>query len=105
MTSTALVVKIDQGQDGVYEQTLTLGTDFDLYPWNAAGDGIPWTHLVFRPTSAVLPYGLPREVEVAGNWGWSSVPTIIKQATLRSEERRVGKECVSTCRSRWSPYH
>ena len=25
--------------------------------------------------------------------------------TARSEERRVGKECVSTCRSRWSPYH
>src|SRR3546814_19622686 len=23
---------------------------------------------------------------------------------IRSEERRVGKECVSTCRSRWSPY-
>src|SRR3546814_9720175 len=26
-------------------------------------------------------------------------------ARNRSEERRVGKECVSTCRSRWSPYH
>src|SRR3546814_4491120 len=26
-------------------------------------------------------------------------------ADKRSEERRVGKECVSTCRSRWSPYH
>src|SRR3546814_17480329 len=25
--------------------------------------------------------------------------------TIRSEERRVGKECVSPCRSRWSPYH
>src|SRR3546814_15931501 len=24
---------------------------------------------------------------------------------IRSEERRVGKECVITCRSRWSPYH
>src|SRR3546814_6936196 len=24
---------------------------------------------------------------------------------VRSEERRVGKECVGTCRSRWSPYH
>src|SRR3546814_1117909 len=24
---------------------------------------------------------------------------------VRSEERRVGEECVSTCRSRWSPYH
>src|SRR3546814_8862201 len=27
------------------------------------------------------------------------------RAMMRSEERRVGKECVSTCRSRWSPYH
>src|SRR3546814_3660555 len=27
------------------------------------------------------------------------------QEIARSEERRVGKECVSTCRSRWSPYH
>src|SRR3546814_18836939 len=27
------------------------------------------------------------------------------QEGARSEERRVGKECVSTCRSRWSPYH
>src|SRR3546814_12319232 len=27
------------------------------------------------------------------------------QVGRRSEERRVGKECVSTCRSRWSPYH
>src|SRR3546814_8996498 len=27
------------------------------------------------------------------------------QAASRSEERRVGKECVSTCRSRWSQYH
>src|SRR3546814_20581355 len=26
-------------------------------------------------------------------------------ALFRSEERRVGKECVSTCRFRWSPYH
>src|SRR3546814_21037652 len=30
---------------------------------------------------------------------------IADHETLRSEERRVGKECVSTCRSRWSPYH
>src|SRR3546814_10723573 len=31
-----------------------------------------------------------------------AVPSFING---RSEERRVGKECVSTCRSRWSPYH
>src|SRR3546814_12848003 len=30
---------------------------------------------------------------------------LITGRAIRSEERRVGKECVSTCRSRWSPYH
>src|SRR3546814_3403976 len=30
---------------------------------------------------------------------------VIRPEITRSEERRVGKECVSTCRSRWSPYH
>src|SRR3546814_3231663 len=29
----------------------------------------------------------------------------LRETKRRSEERRVGKECVSTCRSRWSPYH
>src|SRR3546814_12560987 len=29
----------------------------------------------------------------------------VEAVKARSEERRVGKECVSTCRSRWSPYH
>ena len=29
----------------------------------------------------------------------------VQSTCVRSEERRVGKECVSTCRSRWSPYH
>src|SRR3546814_5962812 len=35
------------------------------------------------------------------------LPVRIVQPNIgqRSEERRVGKECVSTCRSRWSPYH
>src|SRR3546814_5500611 len=32
-------------------------------------------------------------------------PPFAPDAGHRSEERRVGKECVSTCRSRWSPYH
>src|SRR3546814_10680217 len=36
---------------------------------------------------------VPLAAGAAGNW------------LGRSEERRVGKECVSTCRSRWSPYH
>src|SRR3546814_3396956 len=34
-----------------------------------------------------------------------SIPASLRAWMKRSEERRVGKECVSTCRSRWSPYH
>src|SRR3546814_19378001 len=38
---------------------------------------------------------------------WNNAPYLLcnAQKSRRSEERRVGKECVSTCRSRWSPYH
>src|SRR3546814_2965480 len=39
------------------------------------------------------------ELEVIGDCGR------VQCRVERSEERRVGKECVSTCRSRWSPYH
>ena len=34
-----------------------------------------------------------------------SKKSLLTNQDLRSEERRVGKECVSTCRSRWSPSH
>src|SRR3546814_13124845 len=34
-----------------------------------------------------------------------TIPVAKGGKLTRSEERRVGKECVSTCRSRWSPYH
>src|SRR3546814_1021224 len=38
-------------------------------------------------------------------WGIYKNQQINHKDFTRSEERRVGKECVSTCRSRWSPYH
>src|SRR3546814_16043629 len=40
---------------------------------------------------------------VAGRFLW--VRSDVKRPEVRSEERRVGKECVSTCRSRWSANH
>src|SRR3546814_11977930 len=38
-------------------------------------------------------------------YGANPSPMAFSEVFTRSEERRVGKECVSTCRSRWSPYH
>ena len=34
-----------------------------------------------------------------------SLSKLVSKGKIRSEERRVGKECTSVCRSRWSPYH
>src|SRR3546814_14474246 len=39
------------------------------------------------------------------SWKDLFFPNVHNLKGSRSEERRVGKECVSTCRSRWSPYH
>src|SRR3546814_15068124 len=41
-------------------------------------------------------------VDIGGHLGQGSTLLV---GSHRSEERRVGKECVSTCSSRWSPYH
>src|SRR3546814_11149276 len=44
-------------------------------------------------------------VEFLGRADQVSADVVLVGVVRRSEERRVGKECVSTCRSRWSPYH
>src|SRR3546814_6594600 len=56
--------------------------------------------LAVRPARADHP-GLVDHQHVARPELLAALPPLI----FRSEERRVGKECVSTCRSRWSQYH
>src|SRR3546814_1682227 len=55
-----------------------------------------------RRAVAAVPPGPPRAGEVPGEK--PARPDQNGHAVHRSEERRVGKECVSTCRSRWAPY-
>src|SRR3546814_12658092 len=64
----------------------------DISPWAEAA----FQHFLHNP----LAQRLPRKFKI----NFSGCETDCGQA-MRSEERRVGKECVSTCRSRWSPYH
>ena len=50
--------------------------------------------------------GAAGELQLGPLESYLSIAEIIRVAlAARSEERRVGKECVSLCRSRWSPYH
>src|SRR3546814_8797170 len=48
---------------------------------------------------------LPLFGGIAATGAIARTATNFRNGATRSEERRVGKECVSTCRSRWSPYH
>src|SRR3546814_14896453 len=65
-------------------------------------------------TCALPILALRRRSRAGGSSSLSMIATILAKrridgpsggvVMIRSEERRVGKECVSTCRSRWSPY-
>ena len=46
-----------------------------------------------------------RHVLELGRWAEALRPRWVAAEQVRSEERRVGKECALLCRSRWSPYH
>src|SRR3546814_17710281 len=58
-----------------------------------------------RGESSAHVYKIGAERAGRGNTATVGNRTGEQDRTVRSEERRVGKECVSTCRSRWSPYH
>src|SRR3546814_11924628 len=54
---------------------------------------------------ATVPHVYPHSVKRAEEERPLHLSTFKAGGRMRSEARRVGKECVSTCRSRWSPYH
>src|SRR3546814_18525857 len=63
---------------------------------------------VLHDVSVHVPRGQTLAVVGESGSGKSTLARVITgllPPSARSEERRVGKECVSTCRSRWSPYH
>ena len=81
-TTTGLVVKTDDDDDGVYETTWTLNTDYSLEPANAAADGLPYTRIVVSDTGSKAFPTSNRGVEVTAQYGWAAVPLTVKQATL-----------------------
>src|SRR3546814_8488378 len=71
-----------------------------------------WEEAVVESTRTLSLFGLEmRALDPTGKLRWvhtSAIPHRERDGRVawdRSEERRVGTECVSTCRSRWSPYH
>lgn len=82
-TTTNLVVKVDAGDDGTYESTLTLNTDFIVEPVNGREDGIAVPYRKLRAVAWVFdPCHTFPSVQVKAAWGWSAVPDDVKQAAL-----------------------
>src|SRR3546814_7432467 len=75
----------------------------DLCQANAAGSFQGFKHIVYQR------FEVGAWLNIAGPLPENGISIhydrINHRTKIRSEERRVGKECVSTCRSRWSQYH
>lgn len=76
----------DANDDRTYETTWT-DTDYDLWPYNAALHGKPYTEIQVAPTGIyAFPTGA-KAVKLVGVFGWPSVPNAIKDACLLWSER------------------
>ena len=59
----------------------------------------------YVPEDVLTNEDISRMVDTTDEWIMTRVGIKERRILKRSEERRVGKECTSWCRSRWSPYH
>src|SRR3546814_15119685 len=90
---SSLIVAMMQSQSAKPVQTFTIGFDEGFYDEAAAARRVAG-HLGTDHTEFVVTAAQARD----------PIPDLAAVDDERSEERRVGKECVSTCRSRWRPY-
>ncbi len=73
-------LKLDTGGDGVWETTLTEGTDFLLYPYNTSPKWL--VKLTDDSTASDFAEGKRKGVEIAGVWGYATIPEPIRQAAM-----------------------
>src|SRR3546814_8609774 len=121
-------MRIRDWSSDVCSSDLSLKSDGGTVQCDYAPEGVTWKITLPTPDPAEISLSppLPNPASTARrkpprNWNVNQDTTGIagkrflviedealvafELASIRSEERRVGKECVSTCRSRWSPYH
>lgn len=99
-TTTGLIVKTDSGDDGTYETTWS-ASDYQLEPLNQVVAGVtgwPYTRIRAVDLQRFPSSSHHAPVQVTANWGWPSVPSTVKKATLimaaRFYKRRFSPEGV-----------
>lgn len=81
-TTTGLVVKVDDTFSGAYSTTLTVGTDYQNEPLNAAAQNEPITLLRALNTGFPVENNGRALIEVTAKWGWPAIPDAIREATV-----------------------
>jgi len=88
-STTGLVVATDDDDNGTFETTWTIDTDFTLEPVNGLRNGETWPYMevVAVGTRRFPTAGLRRGVSVTAAWGWDAVPTPVFNAALINAAR------------------
>lgn len=84
MTTTGLTVEVDTTNDGTYESVIT---DYALRPRDALLKNRPYTQISVYPQSNVQPNRFVDSARITGQWGWTTVPTTVEQATFLQVNR------------------
>ena len=82
--TTTVTLKTDDNGDGTFETTWTQGVDYQLEPLNAQVYYRPYRRIVAIGGKTFPQAFLPNKplVEVTTTWGWASIPTDIREATV-----------------------
>lgn len=83
-TTTGLIVKTDSADNGTFDQTWTIATDFQVEPLNGVSDGIEghaYTR-IRRVGTRMFRAGRRPRVQVTAKWGWASVPDQVEDACM-----------------------
>src|SRR3546814_4707291 len=94
---TAYEMRISDWSSDVCSSDLVFGLDRMIFPGRRGGEAVAGRR---RGINQSADPGCPGGLE-----DLNGALHVGRHIVRRSEERRVGKECVSTCRSRWSPSH
>jgi hypothetical protein len=82
-TTVGLIVQTDPGRGGLFDQTWA-ATDYQLEPLNNKNYGEDWPYHTIRSTAGLYfpQYYGEALVKVTAKWGWTSVPSAVKQAAV-----------------------
>ncbi|KPI09930.1 Bacteriophage QLRG family DNA packaging [Actinobacteria bacterium OV450] len=83
-TTTGLIVKTDDDDDGTFETTWTSGVDYELRPLDGVRDGLPgWPYWQIIAVGVKdFPFLRRAALQVSADWGWAAVPAPVKEACL-----------------------